>query len=530
MSKHGPTGMMLVLLLALAGCKGKDDDDDDADETCDPIAGEQCECDPDDPDSCPDGYLCRPDGGVAVCVSESAAGRIPSCTDPEGMDVLVAEANEALSVSWKVNGAIDHAGGFQVVWGRAAAVYDESLAVGPDDRQATLRPLENEVVWYAAVEALDASGAVSFQSCEVAAVPHVLAFQPDRVVHGDTDGEQRDPDLASNADGTRLYLVFEDDGEIRLATSDDFGDSWTVRDAPVGAGQHATVAVRDAELGEDDAVLAPELAFLAWEDAGRILVASWDPTLGQLGEPVDVDAGAAPDLAVGGGDVFLAYEQAGGIAVTRSTDEGATFDTPRRLEDGLAQAAAPSVVVDAATGEAWVGFDAVDGAGDSNVYVSPEAAAAPVRADDDNQGQNQLEIALAIDPQTGFLYATWEDRRGGSNVYFSVSQDAGVTWSANVDVGVGLGGDQFRPEAVVDVASNVYVAFQDTSDGQKVVFSRFNEEGTFDPPLVPGTRAGESGIVGDDPSVATDAYGTVYVAWEENRDGPDADVVFARAE
>jgi hypothetical protein len=30
--------------------------------------------------------------------------------------------------------------------------------------------------------------------------------------------------------------------------------------------------------------------------------------------------------------------------------------------------------------------------------------------------------------------------------------------------------------------------------------------------------------------VATDFYGTVYIAWEENRGGPDLDVVFARAE
>ncbi|WP_434042569.1 MULTISPECIES: hypothetical protein [Sorangium] len=105
---------------------------------------------------------------------------------------------------------------------------------------------------------------------------------------------------------------------------------------------------------------------------------------------------------------------------------------------------------------------------------------------------------------------------------FATSDDGGQSWSPNVAVGAGLGGDQFDPQAVVDVASNVYVAFQDTTDGQKVVFSRFNEEGTFDPPLAPSTKGGQEGIVGDYPSVATDLFGTVYVAWEENRGGPAA--------
>jgi hypothetical protein len=35
---------------------------------------------------------------------------------------------------------------------------------------------------------------------------------------------------------------------------------------------------------------------------------------------------------------------------------------------------------------------------------------------------------------------------------------------------------------------------------------------------------------GDEPTVAADRYGGVYVAWQENRDGSDTDVFFARAQ
>ena len=100
----------------------------------------------------------------------------------------------------------------------------------------------------------------------------------------------------------------------------------------------------------------------------------------------------------------------------------------------------------------------------------------------------------------------------------------------NLDVGAGLGGDQFNPAAVIDVAGNVYVAFQDTTQGARVVFTRFNAMQSFDPPLVPSSKAGMAGVVADRPSVATDRYGTVYLTWQENRNGPSNEVIFSRAQ
>jgi hypothetical protein len=203
------------------------------------------------------------------------------------------------------------------------------------------------------------------------------------------------------------------------------------------------------------------------------------------------------------------------------------------LSGSLVQPAAPSLAVHYASGTVTVAWHAIEGVGDNNVYAASSldglSFGAAVRIDDDPMGQNQTNISVAVDQQTAELFAAWEDRRGGANVYFSSSSDGGASWAPNVDVGVGLGGDQFRPQAVVDVANNVYVAFQDTSDGQKVVFSRFNDMGGFDPPLAPSTRAGAMGIVGDHPTVATDLFGGVYVAWEENRNGPSTDIFFAQA-
>jgi hypothetical protein len=74
------------------------------------------------------------------------------------------------------------------------------------------------------------------------------------------------------------------------------------------------------------------------------------------------------------------------------------------------------------------------------------------------------------------------------------------------------------------------LGIEDTTSGARVVFTRFNATGSFDPPLQPSRVAGSGGVVGDRPAVATDRYGTVYLAWEENRGGPTPRIVFSRAE
>ncbi len=535
-SKRAVSWLLLALFAAVlawspAACGG----DEPSATGCDPAKGDRCACVASDPASCPGGFVCRPSESSFVCEPEGSAGRIPSCLDSAGLDVFAAEADSALSVSWKVNGSIDSTKGFEVRYGLAPGAHDKNVTVGADARRVTLAPLENGANHYVVVAALGASGMASFVSCEVKALPHVLAFPSDFTVHEASDGDQSDPDLASNFDGTRLFLAWEDNGAVALAVSIDFGDGWSETKAVTGSGQNPALAVRDAVLDDAGKVIKPEILYLAWEDGGKIQVASYDPVTGGFAPPVMVASGTNPAIALGLDSLHVVFAEGEKIHHAVSTDGGATFKAPVTVSGALTKAHAPSVAVDAASNLVLAAWDSVEGAGDSNVYSAASTDGgvtfgAPVRIDDDPMGQNQLNVSVAVDVQTGELFATWEDRRGGANLFFTKSADGGKTWAPNVEVGAGLGGDQFHPRAVVDVASNVYVAFHDTTNGQKIVFSRFNDKGTFDPPLAPSSVAGQGGVVGDFPAVATDFFGTVYVAWEENRDGPDLDVVFARAE
>ena len=518
------------LAASVIGCS-----DDNHSNGCDPAKGDRCSCDIDDATTCPGGFLCRPSGGDNVCEPEGTAGRIPSCLDPSGLDVFAAEADNALSVSWKVNGMIDFSGGFDVLYGTSAATLDQKITVGPDARRATIAPLDNGVSYFISVAPLGANGMGSFVSCQVAGIPHVLAFNPDGVVNAVKNGDQGDPDLASNAMGTALYVAFEDENAIALVTSGNFGDAWSEVKTITMSGQNPAIAVRDAVTDEKGVLLKPELLYSTWEEGGNILFAIFDPELGTFSAPVTIGKGTNPDITLGVDRIHVAFVDGAIIHHAGSKDDGKTFGVPVAVSGSLVNAKAPSIAVHPTSGGVLIAWDAIEGAGDSNAYSATskdggESFAMPVRIDDDKMGQNQLNVSAAVDPQTGEFFATWEDRRGGANVFFSTSKDGGASWAPNVDVGAGLGGDQFHPRAVVDVAGNVYVALQDTTNGQRVVFSRFNENGTFDPPLAPSTVAGQGGVVGDHPSVATDLFGTIYVAWEENRNGPDLDVVFARAD
>jgi hypothetical protein len=499
---------------------------------CEPIRS----CDPNNAMSCPGGYVCRPSAMGPVCEPTFTAGRIPSCLDPNGIDVFAVEGNATLSVTWNVHGPADFAGGFRVRYGTRPRMYEGTVMVGRDVREAIITPLANGTMYHIAVESLGAGGTATFTSCEAVATPHVLVFQPDVRANAATAGMQIHPALASNLEGSRLYLAWDSAGAIVFAVSTDFGTTWPqAMPVATGSGQHdPDIAVREV-VREGDRIVVPETVFVTWEAGGRIILARFLPDTGRFEAPVDVSAGQNPSIAVGPQTIHLAFERDGKIYHTGSLDQGRTFLEPAVVSGTTMEARGPSIAVNDLTGDVYIAWDARLGRGDWDIFFAGSLDAGrtfqpAARIDDDPMGNNQQNVTLAVAELSQRIYATWEDRRGGANVYFTFSENWGMTWTRNIDVGAGFQGDQFRPRTVVDAAHNVYVAFQDTSNGQRVLFSRFNTMGTFDPPLQPSRAAGMGGVVADYPAVATDRYGAVYVAWQENRNGPDIDIFFARAE
>ena len=471
-------------------------------------------------------------------------GRIPSCLSDGGIDMFAAEGDEVLGLSWNNVGGWDSSGGYRIRFGITEDDLADEMVINCTDFECehNLTGLDNGVTYFLAVESLDANGVATQTSCAVSATPNVLVFLSDVRVNEATAGLQDFPDIVASTEGAPLFLGWEDGGAIWLGRSDDLGDTWS---APIAVGSRSAQASPSLAfrplIEVDDVVEVVPLLFVAYAQGSEIMLIRAAFPEGLTGAavyeaPISLGSGMNPDATIGRAAVHVAFEDGDQILAVRVDPDTLSKGAPVRVDTDSGDAHAPSIAANTLTGDVFVAYHALRGSGDNDVYgnVSIDGGATfgavEVRIDDDVMGQNQLNISIAVDERTGQVLATWEDRRGGANIFFSSSEDNGLTWGANIETGAGLAGDQFTPRAVVDPGRNIYVAFIDTSDGQRPMFSRFNPEQTFDPPLPVSTAAGMAGAAARHPTVAIDKFGTIYVTWSENRSSPDVDIYFARAE
>lgn len=491
--------------------------------------------------------------GSGSADDRSDGGRIPSCLAEDGIDLFAAEGDEVLGITWNNLGESDAEGGYRVRFGTSVEdLSDEVLSDCSDlECELNLTGLENNVTYTLQIESLNIDGETTQVSCAIEATPHPLAFLADVRVHRETNGTQDLPDIIAGEEGSPLLVAWEDGGAIRLSRSDDLGDTWR-QTITVGSGvEQSQPALAFRNLVEETAVVEDgtetttvvevPFLFLAYARGSQIMLVRAGFLNGLAGDasfdtPLALATGANPDIVVGPSAVHVAFEDGGQIFVVSLDPDTLSLETPVRVDTGSGEADAPAVTAHSETGDVYVAYHARRGAGDFNVYsnVSTDGGttfgAEEARIDDDTKGQNQLNISIAVDERSNQLLATWEDRRGGANIFFASSEDNGLTWGTNIETGAGLAGDQFTPKAVVDPGRNSYVVFIDTSDGHRPMFSRFNPDRTFDPPLPVSTAAGKAGATARNPAVAIDKFGSIFVTWSENRGSPNVDVYFARAE
>ena len=471
-------------------------------------------------------------------------GRIPGCLSDGGIDMFAAEGDEVLGLSWNNLGGWDSAGGYRLRLGFTDQDLSNEMVIACTDLECehNLTNLQNGVTYFLAVESLGADGVATHVSCTISATPSPLMFLSDVRVYETNGGVQDAPDIVAAKEGSPLFLAWEDGGVIGLARSNDLGETWGTPVA-VGSGSSQaapSLAFRDLVMTDDSVDVTPVL-YLAYTQGSEVMLLRAVFPHGLDGaaaieSPVLLGSGRNPDVTIGKGLVHVAFEDGERIFAVSIDSETLSATAPVPVDTESGDSYAPSIAADSVTGDVFVAYHGRRGGGDTDVYMNVSTnggesfGTEEIRIDDDSTGQNQLNISLAVDQRTGQVLATWEDRRGGANIFFSSSEDHGLTWSSNIETGAGLAGDQFTPQTVVDPGRNSYVVFIDTSDGQRPMFSRFNPDKTFDPPLPVSTAAGKAGAAARNPAVGIDQFGTIYTTWSENRGSPDVDVYFARAE
>jgi hypothetical protein len=151
-----------------------------------------------------------------------------------------------------------------------------------------------------------------------------------------------------------------------------------------------------------------------------------------------------------------------------------------------------------------------------------------------NGGQTSDAFGVRVAMTAGNLVAVWEvlESDRSRHVYASVSRDRGGAWSSPTRLDRGPGSAvASTPALAVGAPGRVYVVWKDNRSGASDIFVRTSPDGgvswsATDTRLDTDTAGSHASEL---PSVAADAAGNVYVAWQDVRDGVAYDVYANRS-
>ncbi|UCE74295.1 MAG: exo-alpha-sialidase [Methanomassiliicoccales archaeon] len=252
------------------------------------------------------------------------------------------------------------------------------------------------------------------------------------------------------------------------------------------------------------------------------------------------DAGQyEPSLAVdSGGNIYIAWmDNRNGnydIYFTKSTDGGNTFSADKKINDdvGSAYQSSPSIAVDGA-GNIYITWRDNRNS-DSDIYFANSMNGGNTfsgnkRVIDDVSGAHQTAPSIAVDSASN-IYIVWEDKRNGNyDIYFAKSTNGGNTFSVNKKVNDDSGNEKQRnPSIAIEGMGNIYIVWTDMRNGDSDIYFTCSNDG--------GNSFSFNKRVNDDvvnakqnePSVALDGTGNIFIAWEDKRNG-HSDIYFARS-
>jgi len=150
----------------------------------------------------------------------------------------------------------------------------------------------------------------------------------------------------------------------------------------------------------------------------------------------------------------------------------------------------------------------------------------------DTQSSNQCHCGIVADTQ-GNLYTAWQDfRNGDADIYFSYSDNKGKSWYPAIKINDDES-DAFQDSASVTVGSNglIYVAWQDNRSGDaNIYFSQSEDMGqTWTPNIIINDDDDGQISFEDSPKLATDNTGKIYLAWRSYADS-QFEIYFAHAD
>ena len=313
-----------------------------------------------------------------------------------------------------------------------------------------------------------------------------------RVNQDSTDAAQNETSIASNpADPLNLVGAWNDYNIVNTGQNTVIGYGWTTDGGATWQSSRVNFSTLPPSQSSGDPALIADsqgnfyLAILAYSgSANGILVAKSTDGGASFDEPVRLDDGGdKPFLTVDlANDTIHVVWMNGPIYFSKSTDGGLTY-TERLQISGAGSsgnAAYPAVGPNGEVYVTWgnfgdeVYFDRSLDGGDTwlaaDVVINGDIVAprSPLSGGFRNPEMPSIAVDRTGGPDHGRVYVVWPDQRfGDPDILLSYSDDLGDTWSAPLrvnDDAVGNDADQFFPWVAVDDNGHVQVTFLDRRD------------------------------------------------------------------
>jgi hypothetical protein len=278
----------------------------------------------------------------------------------------------------------------------------------------------------------------------------------------------------------------------------------------VSPGGKAYAVWEDGRNQDLDIYVAERPAGGAW---GASFKVSDDPGSAEQSNPAIALADEENQYAVwedrrnGNADIYFSHREGGGA-----------WSANLKINDdlGTADQTNPDIAVDS-IGNAYIIWQDYRN-GDADIYFAycPSAGGCNpnVRVNQDNNGDDQAMPAIAVDGN-GKAYAIWQDNYS-SDVSFALRPMDG-DWGDHIHVSDSTSGWASKPDIGVDVAGNAYAVWENYEDGdESIAFSYRPEGGDWGEIVAVNDIPGD--FMSSDPSIAVDAVGNAYAAWEDVRD------------